>query len=138
MPAWAIQRVESVPRDEWRPICLECQWLGDVTDETGCAQVAYAHNRDHHDGAGIEFRPTDMLGPATDEIRRFHRMYRIGAATAVVNFVCAMILVLWAERYWFNDALIGLQILCGMLNAFLAGKWAQRIEAATLEALTPG
>jgi hypothetical protein len=133
MPARTVQRVESIPCEQWRSFCLECQWVGDeVYSEGDCARQAFDHNRDHHDGAGVDFELKDVTRLTISKYRTYQKMYRRGLTTAGVSILVGCLTVMFTEEAVLQALFLGINVGAAAANAFLAGKWAARMEACLL------
>lgn len=130
MPARVVQRYEHIPRDEWCAFCIECGWVGTPgIDQAACAQGAYTHNLVRHDGAGVDPQLEDFLPPGVDdELKRYRRLFRLAAAAAVFGLVVAVFICAFNDDDLLRPVLVGVNVLCACLNAFMAGRWALKLE----------
>lgn len=139
MPARTVQRVEQITREEWRPLCLECNWWGSATYDTEaeCDRAAYEHNRIHHDGAGVEGQIEDLLGALPSRVEThamYRRFYRQGIGLAIFGFAMVVWLCLTVDNPTWRAFAVGMNLGAALVNAFFAGRWAMRLEQLALEA----
>jgi hypothetical protein len=136
MPARTLRQVEAgsgpfTPGQEWRPLCLECQWLGEpLPDEDACNQLAYEHNVAHHDGAGVTPVVADILG-AEERMYRFSRRHFYWAsALAILGCLAVVFISVTMGPSGLRGMANGGSLALAMCNAYFAGLWGERMQAS--------
>lgn len=75
----------------------------------------------------------EALFTSSDNLEHYRKMFHLGLAGAMVGFLTALWTAAVVDSAWMRVPVVGLNVLCAATNAFMAGKWARRMEQAWLE-----
>lgn len=103
--------------------------------EAEATREAYNHNVDHHDGAGVEFAPTDVLTSVEQHhavvcgAYRSQRRYAILGAVVLSTYA---LVFAWVTTWWWLPAIAVATFNYGMAM-YRVGTWATRKDQVAAE-----
>ncbi len=127
MPATIVEQVEThtIATGRFAATCPDCQWIEETTDDVAARQLAYVHNVDHHDNAGVEVSEHPALTYMRLQLRTWRRRLRFAYVIAALN---AVVLIAFPFSWWFLRPLNGLGLGFALSSATTAarnvGKWS--------------